>query len=142
IFSQYALSSLMPCLTDLTTRENGMPVKRSSYFSTFCLIIALLLRPISANAETSSEANSPEERPTSLDSEPALQDGEGQMGWSARLCDESASTSRSLSSPTTVTVPDSPGVEGIDVSGWQGHVDCQNQWRLGHRFAYIKATEG
>lgn len=33
------------------------------------------------------------------------------------------------------------GVEGIDVSSWQGNVDWQAWWRQGRRFAYVKATE-
>jgi GH25 family lysozyme M1 (1,4-beta-N-acetylmuramidase) len=35
-----------------------------------------------------------------------------------------------------------PGVQGLDVSGWQGSVDWQSQWNQGARFAYTKATEG
>lgn len=34
------------------------------------------------------------------------------------------------------------GVQGQDVSGWQVGVDWAQQWALGSRFAYIKATEG
>lgn len=34
------------------------------------------------------------------------------------------------------------GLEGIDVSGWQGEVDWQHWWEQGKRFAYVKATEG
>ncbi|GAB3527265.1 GH25 family lysozyme [Arthrobacter monumenti] len=35
-----------------------------------------------------------------------------------------------------------PGINGIDVSGWQPDVDWQTQWNMGARFAYVKATEG
>lgn len=41
-----------------------------------------------------------------------------------------------------------PGVQGMDVSAWQSaasggtDVDWQQQWNLGARFVYIKATEG
>jgi GH25 family lysozyme M1 (1,4-beta-N-acetylmuramidase) len=35
-----------------------------------------------------------------------------------------------------------PGVQGLDVSGWQPTVDWQGQWNMGARFAYVKATEG
>ncbi len=34
------------------------------------------------------------------------------------------------------------GVQGMDVSAWQGNVDWKSQWALGARFTYIKATEG
>lgn len=34
------------------------------------------------------------------------------------------------------------GVQGIDVSRWQGYVDWQYWWDKGKRFAYVKATEG
>ncbi|WP_413248099.1 GH25 family lysozyme [Sinomonas flava] len=41
-----------------------------------------------------------------------------------------------------------PGVQGMDVSAWQSaasggsDIDWQQQWNLGARFAYVKATEG
>ncbi|WP_162150188.1 GH25 family lysozyme [Arthrobacter sp. H14] len=35
-----------------------------------------------------------------------------------------------------------PGINGMDVSGWQPDVDWQEQWNMGARFAYVKATEG
>ncbi|MBD1590917.1 glycoside hydrolase [Arthrobacter sp. S1_S22] len=34
------------------------------------------------------------------------------------------------------------GVQGLDVSGHQPTVDWQQQWNMGSRFAYVKATEG
>lgn len=34
------------------------------------------------------------------------------------------------------------GLQGIDVSRWQGNVDWQYWWDQGKRFAYVKATEG
>lgn len=34
------------------------------------------------------------------------------------------------------------GVQGLDVSGHQPSVDWQQQWNMGSRFAYVKATEG
>ena len=34
------------------------------------------------------------------------------------------------------------GVQGLDVSGHQPSVDWQQQWDMGARFAYVKATEG
>ncbi|WP_250545807.1 GH25 family lysozyme [Paenarthrobacter sp. DKR-5] len=35
-----------------------------------------------------------------------------------------------------------PGVQGLDVSGWQSSVNWSTQWSMGARFAYVKATEG
>ncbi|SDK78239.1 Lyzozyme M1 (1,4-beta-N-acetylmuramidase), GH25 family, partial [Arthrobacter sp. ok362] len=34
------------------------------------------------------------------------------------------------------------GIQGLDVSGHQASVNWQQQWNLGARFAYVKATEG
>ncbi|MFC9771841.1 MULTISPECIES: GH25 family lysozyme [unclassified Pseudarthrobacter] len=34
------------------------------------------------------------------------------------------------------------GVQGLDVSGHQPTVDWRQQWNMGSRFAYVKATEG
>src|SRR5215218_3687198 len=34
------------------------------------------------------------------------------------------------------------GVQGLDVSGHQPNVDWQQQWNMGARFGYIKASEG
>lgn len=34
------------------------------------------------------------------------------------------------------------GIQGLDVSGHQPSVDWQQQWNMGARFAYVKATEG
>ncbi|WP_354214404.1 MULTISPECIES: GH25 family lysozyme [unclassified Arthrobacter] len=34
------------------------------------------------------------------------------------------------------------GVQGLDVSGHQSNVDWQQQWNMGSRFAYVKASEG
>ncbi|WP_461171824.1 FG-GAP-like repeat-containing protein [Arthrobacter sp. Z1-9] len=34
------------------------------------------------------------------------------------------------------------GIQGLDVSGHQPNVDWQQQWNMGSRFAYVKATEG
>jgi uncharacterized protein with LGFP repeats/GH25 family lysozyme M1 (1,4-beta-N-acetylmuramidase) len=34
------------------------------------------------------------------------------------------------------------GVQGLDVSGYQPNVDWQQQWNMGARFAYVKASEG
>ncbi|WP_240719820.1 lysozyme [Pseudarthrobacter sp. NamB4] len=34
------------------------------------------------------------------------------------------------------------GIQGLDVSGHQPSVDWKQQWNMGARFAYIKATEG
>lgn len=34
------------------------------------------------------------------------------------------------------------GIQGLDVSGYQPNVDWQQQWNMGARFAYVKASEG
>ncbi|WP_326498083.1 GH25 family lysozyme [Arthrobacter sp. FX8] len=34
------------------------------------------------------------------------------------------------------------GIQGLDVSGHQTSVDWQQQWNMGARFAYVKASEG
>lgn len=34
------------------------------------------------------------------------------------------------------------GVQGLDVSGHQTSIDWQQQWNMGARFAYVKASEG
>ncbi|UKA52936.1 lysozyme M1 [Arthrobacter sp. FW305-BF8] len=34
------------------------------------------------------------------------------------------------------------GIKGLDVSGHQASVDWQQQWNMGAKFAYVKATEG
>lgn len=60
------------------------------------------------------------------------QPGDAYMGWKADG-DRTPSPAGRTAAAT---------VEGIDVSKWQGTVDWQAQWDLGHRFAYVKATEG
>lgn len=41
---------------------------------------------------------------------------------------------------TSASLP--PGVQGLDVSGWQGNVDWASVASNGGKFAYVKATEG
>lgn len=50
--------------------------------------------------------------------------------------DQSAVSAQSTSDDPT------SGVQGIDVSRWQGDVDWQSWWDKGKRFAYVKASEG
>ncbi|WP_018157230.1 lysozyme [Demetria terragena] len=64
------------------------------------------------------------------------QEGDAFMGWN-----NPAEPKRS-SSQTSPGRAAAASVEGIDVSKWQGNVDWKAQWGLGHRFAYVKATEG
>ncbi|MCC9203587.1 GH25 family lysozyme [Arthrobacter sp. zg-Y769] len=45
-------------------------------------------------------------------------------------------------SPAAVNDWRPPGIQGIDVSSHQGNVDWTQQWNMGARFAYVKATEG
>jgi GH25 family lysozyme M1 (1,4-beta-N-acetylmuramidase) len=54
--------------------------------------------------------------------------------------DSSAATSQKLAAPLASWM--APGVQGLDVSGWQPNVDWQSQWNMGARFTYIKASEG
>ncbi|MEV7637677.1 GH25 family lysozyme [Pseudarthrobacter enclensis] len=46
-----------------------------------------------------------------------------------------------LLSPEAYSSWKPPGVQGLDVSGWQTGVDWDAQFRQGARFAYVKATE-
>ncbi|WP_427384069.1 lysozyme [Janibacter sp. G56] len=64
--------------------------------------------------------------------------GDAHLGWSHRV--ERGATTTATAGALAETVP--AGVKGIDVSKWQGNVDWAEQWGLGKRFAYVKATEG
>ncbi len=72
---------------------------------------------------------------------PGLEDGQAYMGWSlaAERAQEPHLDARSLA-PASIPAP--PGVQGIDVSSWQGQVDWADYRDQGKRFAYVKATEG
>lgn len=52
-----------------------------------------------------------------------------------------APTASTKSAPTASTKP-SETTAGVDVSRWQRSVDWPALWASGHRFAWIKATEG
>ena len=59
--------------------------------------------------------------------------GQAYLGWS-----DGARTA----GQTTGRMPGAAaGVDGMDVSGWQGNVGWANWWGQGKRFAYVKATE-
>lgn len=68
------------------------------------------------------------------------------MGWSAQghsRAEAPGTAYRTLDGASLTAEPlASSGVEGLDVSGWQGNVDWQSWWDQGKRFAYVKATEG
>lgn len=73
--------------------------------------------------------------------------GGAEMGQrSARVAASSSSTSfKKLSAEalgTEGTWMPTFGVQGLDVSGHQPNVDWQQQWNMGARFAYVKASEG
>ncbi|MET3808959.1 GH25 family lysozyme M1 (1,4-beta-N-acetylmuramidase) [Arthrobacter sp. UYEF3] len=54
----------------------------------------------------------------------------------------SASTGAARALITQGTWTPTFGVQGLDVSAYQPGVDWQQQWTMGARFAYVKATEG
>lgn len=71
--------------------------------------------------------------------------GGAEMGQRSSRVKETSTTARllraqALSSEGTWTP--SFGVQGIDVSGHQPSVDWRQQWNMGARFAYVKASEG
>ncbi len=65
-----------------------------------------------------------------------------------RGTDSESPLSASIAQPLASATP--PGVLGMDVSGWQAdsathsisQVNWTEQWRMGARFVYVKATEG
>jgi lysozyme len=69
------------------------------------------------------------------------------MGSQIMRVEGGRSTAESRAEALRPPGPESDGaptiatVAGIDVSGYQGNVDWDSHWRLGIRFAYIKATE-
>ena len=77
----------------------------------------------------------------------AIGPGGAEMGQrSARVtASNSSDPTRKLSAEslsTQGTWTPSFGVQGLDVSGHQTNVDWQQQWNMGARFAYVKASEG
>lgn len=73
--------------------------------------------------------------------------GGAEMGQrSARVAAKSSSTSFTKLSTeamgTEGTWMPTFGIQGLDVSGHQPSVDWQQQWNMGSRFAYVKASEG
>lgn len=61
-------------------------------------------------------------------------------GTAAKTADGRTLTTQSLETQGTWTP--TFGVQGLDVSGHQTSVDWQQQWNMGARFAYVKASEG
>ncbi|MGX9900422.1 GH25 family lysozyme [Arthrobacter sp. SA17] len=83
----------------------------------------------------------------------AIGPGGAEMGQrSARVAGKASPPSSPNSYSTESDTPDSLetqgtwmptfGVQGLDVSGHQLNVDWQQQWNMGARFAYVKASEG
>lgn len=97
-----------------------------------------------ATAATSAAAVS---TPTEESMAEAIGEGGAEMGQrSARVT--ASATSDSLKKLSTESLATEGtwmptfGVQGLDVSGHQPSVDWQQQWNMGARFAYVKATEG
>ena len=77
----------------------------------------------------------------------AIGPGGAQMGQrSARVTSSKAPASTKSASIETLSAQGTwmPtfGVQGLDVSYYQSVVDWQQQWNMGARFAYVKASEG
>ncbi|WP_416377059.1 GH25 family lysozyme [Arthrobacter sp. CDRTa11] len=85
--------------------------------------------------------------PTKESMAEAVGQGGAEMGQrSARVtASDPSGSSRKLTTESLATegtwMP-TFGVQGLDVSGHQPSVDWQQQWNMGARFAYVKATEG
>lgn len=106
--------------------------------------------PTTAPSSTPTQVISPSPVPTQGAPETmaeAVGIGGAEMGQrSARVTKSSSSTSvKKLSAEalgTEGTWTPTFGIQGLDVSGHQPNVDWQQQWNMGARFAYVKATEG
>lgn len=74
----------------------------------------------------------------------AIGTGGAEMGQrSGRVSRGSAAiSSESMALPTEGTWTPTFGIQGLDVSGHQPNVNWQQQWDMGSRFAYVKASEG
>jgi GH25 family lysozyme M1 (1,4-beta-N-acetylmuramidase) len=68
-------------------------------------------------------------------------DGSGSGGMDISTMSSTVAAPQSVMAPMAGNwMP--PGIQGIDVSGWQGNVDWPAQVRQNVKFAYVKATEG
>lgn len=75
----------------------------------------------------------------------AIGPGGAEMGQSSARVAAPSAGSKSLKTEalnTEGTWTPTFGVQGLDVSGHQPSVDWQQQWNMGARFAYVKASEG
>lgn len=75
----------------------------------------------------------------------AVGSGGAQMGQRSKRVASAAVGTKSYSTQALSTEGFwSPtfGVQGLDVSSYQTNVDWQQQWNMGARFAYVKASEG
>ncbi|MET1088102.1 MAG: GH25 family lysozyme [Arthrobacter sp.] len=89
----------------------------------------------------------PAQTPAPVTMAEAVGIGGAEMGQrSARVAASSSSASMKMLTTESLTSEGTwmPtfGVQGLDVSGHQPSVDWQQQWNMGARFAYVKATEG
>jgi GH25 family lysozyme M1 (1,4-beta-N-acetylmuramidase) len=91
-------------------------------------------------------AAAPSSAPAATDRDPAAYraamakaagPGGAQMGQGLRT----ARTTTEALTPESTWMP-TFGVQGLDVSNYQAGINWQQQWNMGARFAYIKATEG
>lgn len=96
-----------------------------------------------APTEAQAPAPSPEARQSMAE---AVGVGGAEMGQrSARVTASSSTPVKRLSTEALAsegTWMPTFGVQGLDVSGHQPTVDWKQQWNMGSRFAYVKATEG
>jgi uncharacterized protein with LGFP repeats/GH25 family lysozyme M1 (1,4-beta-N-acetylmuramidase) len=100
---------------------------------------------VQAPASTASPVPAPTITPESMAE--AVGAGGAEMGQrSARVTGTSSSTTPNRLSTEALasegTWMPTFGIQGLDVSGHQPGVDWQQQWNMGARFAYVKATEG
>ena len=96
---------------------------------------------------TTAAAIPPAAKPTKESMADTVGTGGAEMGQrSARVTASAPSDplrkSTTESTATQGTWMPTFGVQGLDVSGHQPSVDWQQQWNMGARFAYVKATEG
>ncbi len=90
-------------------------------------------RPVAAAAA----ASSPVPTPPAGGSAPHYELDHAGAGLIARTPRQLLTAAAQRAAATTV-----PGIQGMDVSGWQKAVDWPAAWRNGARFAIVKATEG
>ena len=103
--------------------------------------------PPAAQPSTAAATTAPASRPTKESMADAVGTGGAEMGQRSARVTASAPSDPLRKSTTESTAAQGTwmptfGVQGLDVSGHQPSVDWQQQWNMGARFAYVKATEG